>query len=69
MIITRQNLIDSGIADTRLHSLMKGCNALHDAVAYMDKQNRAILKAEFPELFVVAQAYGRGCEFLDSFED
>ncbi len=67
--INRTELYRVGIADTRVGDMYEACDKLHAAYALMDNQNRAIIRAEFPEIFAVVQALGNGCEFLDSFED
>ncbi len=67
--INRTELYRVGIADTRVGDMYEACDKLHTAYALMDNQNRAIIRAEFPEIFAVVQALGSGCEFLDSFED
>lgn len=66
--ISRTELMRVGVADTRIGAMYDACDKLHTAYALMDKQNRAIIRAEYPEIFAVVQALGRGCEFLDSFD-
>ena len=66
--ISRTELMRVGEADTRIGDMYEACDKLHTAYALMDKQNRAIIRAEYPEIFAVVQALGRGCEFLDSFD-
>lgn len=66
--ISRTELYRVGIADTRVGAMYEACDKLHTAYALMDKQNRAIIRAEYPEIFAIVQAVGRGCEFLDSFD-
>jgi hypothetical protein len=65
--ISRTELMRVGIADTRIGDMYEACDKLHTAYALMDQQNRAIIRAEFPEIFAVVQALGRGCEFLDAY--
>jgi hypothetical protein len=66
--ISRSELVRVGVADTRVFDMHDACYKLHTAYALMDKQNRAIIREEFPEIFAIVQAVGRGCEFLDSFD-
>ena len=66
--ISRSKLYDAGVADTRIGAMFNACDQLHSAYALMDKQNRAIIRQEYPEIFAIVQAVGRGCEFLDSFD-
>lgn len=66
--ISRTELMRLGVADTRISAMYNACDQLHSAYALMDKQNRAIIRQEYPEIFAVVQAFGRGCEFLDSFD-
>lgn len=66
--INMSELYRVGVADTRVGDMYGACDSLHTAYALMDKQNRAIIRAEYPEIFAIVQAVGRGCEFLDSFD-
>ena len=66
--ISRTELMRVGVADTRIGDMYEACDKLHTAYALMDKQNRAIIREEYPEIFAIVQAVGRGCEFLDSFD-
>ena len=65
--ISRTELMRVGVADTRIGDMYEACDKLHTAYALMDQQNRAIIRAEYPEIFAVVQALGRGCEFLDAY--
>ena len=68
-MINNQTLIQAGIAETRINSILKACDAIHSAVADLDFNNREILKRKFNSVFEVAQQFGKGCPFSNDFED
>jgi len=67
-MINQQTLIEAGIPDTRISSLLEACDSLHSAVAFISPNNRKILEGAFPEILKVAQQFGQGCPFSDNLE-
>jgi len=68
-LLTRENIVDSGIADSRVGDLLRAARKIHSAVCALDHNGKACLAVRFPEVLTVARMCGQADEFLDGLED
>mgnify|MGYP001182826482 CR=1 FL=1 len=64
----KEALNDTGMADTRVASLVFNLSALHNSVAQMDQNNLKILSENYPAILQAVQVYARHERGLNRFE-
>lgn len=65
----RENLLENGIAETRIDAIEEAISKLYDAITRCDKGNLRIVAKHLPEALTLARKHVQGCPLSNQLLD